>query len=80
MAKIKWETRREGSHEAQVGPLRIVVHGYIGDSTGAYVSCRELSIDRSRLGDMPLDQARDLALKKIRATVKEMWDAVQKVD
>ena len=66
--------------QAQVGPLRIDLHTYVGDPTGAYVSCHDLRIDRHRLGDMPIgDVAKGLAFAHVRKVAEEIWKAVEAV-
>jgi hypothetical protein len=61
--------------EARVGRLRITIHTHVDDPAGSFVSCYEISMERHRIGDMPMTEAsKPAALRAVRARIEELYD------
>lgn len=79
--ELKWKGNQKYNHDISKatildldGPLKVSIHKIVGCGEEIYLSCYPLSISRLNLNTESWDEAEIMAITKVQAKAKELYD------
>jgi len=80
MTKVAWDDEDDHVLTVKIGALEILLHRFIGDPNGRYLTCHALGISQRRIGEGPLDdEAKKIAVKAVYETAYGLWQAAKRL-